>query len=408
MFLKKLKLVNYRNYLDFEGKFDHLKTIIIGQNAQGKTNILEAINILATAHSNRAERDNDLVYWNKEHALIFATVQTQNSNLEIALQINTTGRRKLKINDVPKKAPQADLLGNFFAVMFSCEDMYLIKGSPSIRRNWIDSVLFQLDSKYHRLTQDYQKSTTQKNSLLKQSFESGLSRKALKEQVEIWNNQIINSGSEILATRLKFLEDIRPITRDFQKNISKQNENLDLIYKSTVQLPDCVIARSFSDEAISQKQYRSNEIASPSVRNDKETLKSRFKKALDESFEAELARGQSLIGPHRDDLLFLINDKEAKSFASQGQQRSIVLALKLAELKIIEKRRGEIPVLLLDDVFAELDESRQDFLLHNLPKDIQTFLTTTHLSGIQKEFLRGAQILEIRNGQLVESAECGV
>lgn len=391
MFLKKLKLVNYRNYLDFEGKFDHLKTIIIGQNAQGKTNILEAINILATAHSDRAERDNDLVYWNKEHALIFATVQTNTGNspdhslLEIALQINTTGRRKLKINDVPKKAPQADLLGNFFAVMFSCEDMYLIKGSPSIRRNWIDSVLFQLDSKYHRLTQEYQKSTTQKNSLLKQSFESGLSRKALKEQLDIWNNQIINSGSEILATRLKFLEDIRPITKDFQKNISKQNENLDLIYNSTIY-----------DNKISLQI------------DDLETIKKLFSLKLSESFEAELARGQSLIGPHRDDLLFLINEKEAKSFASQGQQRSIVLALKLAELKIIEKRRGEIPVLLLDDVFAELDESRQDFLLHNLPKDIQTFLTTTHLSGIQKEFLRGAQILEIKSGQVVESAECSV
>ncbi len=382
MFLKKLELVNYRNYESFEGNFDHLKTIIIGQNAQGKTNILEAINILATAQSDRAEKDNDLVLWNKEHALIFATIKTKDSELEIALQINPSGRRKLKINDVAKKAPQADLLGNFFAVMFSCDDLYLIKGSPSTRRNWLDSVIFQLDSKYHRAVQDYQKLITQKNALLKNAKETKISKKALKEQLEIWNDQIINSGSEIISTRLNFIEEIKPIAKEFQDNISKHTENLDLIYKSTV----------------------SNESEAPEPR----LLREIFKKALDKSFEEELGRGQSVIGPHRDDLIFLINEREAKSFASQGQQRSIVLAIKLAELQIIESRKGEIPVLLLDDVFAELDENRQDFLLHNLPKNIQTFLTTTHISNIQKEFLQGAQILEIKNGQVVENAECKV
>ena len=385
MFLKKLKLVNYRNYVDFEGKFDHLKTIILGQNAQGKTNILEAINLLATAQSDRAERDSNLVFWDKEHALIFAGIQTKDSELEIALQINSSGRRKLKINDVAKKAPQADLLGNFFAVMFSCDDLYLIKGSPSNRRSWLDSVIFQLDSKYHKTMQDYQKSVTQKNSLLKNAFENNLSRKALKDQLEIWNEQIINAGSEIIITRLKFLEETRHIAKEFQKNISKQKEELELIYNSTVY------------ESGVKFQI-----------DDLETTKKLFNSRLTESFDAELARGQSLIGPHRDDLIFLINNKEAKSFASQGQQRSIILAIKLSELKVIEKRKDEIPVLLLDDVFAELDESRQDFLLHNLPKNIQVFLTTTHISEIQKEFLKGAQILEIKNGIVVENAECKV
>ena len=383
MFLKKLKLVNYRNYTDFEGKFDHLKTIIIGQNAQGKTNILEAVNILATAQSDRAEKDNDLVLWNKEHALIFSAIQTKDSELEIALQINSSGRRKLKINDVAKKSPQADLLGNFFAVMFSCDDLYLIKGSPSIRRKWLDSVIFQLDSKYHRTMQDYQKSITQKNALLKSARETGMSKKTLKEQLEIWNDQIINSGSEIINTRLNFIEEIKPIAKDFQDNISKHTESLDLIYKTTI-----------SENTI--------------LKHDKNSIQQIFRDAIESSLDEELGRGQSVVGPHRDDLIFLINEKEAKSFASQGQQRSIVLAIKLAELKVIENRKGEIPVLLLDDVFAELDESRQDFLLHNLPENIQIFLTTTHLSGIQKEFLKGAQILEIKNGQVIENAECTV
>ena len=383
MFLKKLKLNNFRNYIDFEEQFDHLKTIIIGQNAQGKSNILEAINLIATSQSDRAERDNDLVYWNKEYALIFAEIKSKDSELEIALQINPGGRRKLKINGVPKKSPQADLLGNFFAVMFSCDDLYLIKGSPSTRRRWLDSVLFQLDIKYHRFTHDYQKLITQKNALLKKAQETRMQKKELKEQLEIWNEQIINLGTEIIFSRFNFIEEISPVARDFLNNISKHTEEFDLIYKSTIS----------EDLKLSANKTKIKEL---------------FQDSLIKLLDEELARGQSVIGPHRDDLTFLINKKEAKSFASQGQQRSIVLAIKLAELKVFEHKKDEIPVLLLDDVFAELDESRQDFLLHNLPENIQTFLTTTHISDIQKEFLKGAQILEVKNGKVVENAECGV
>ena len=383
MHLKKLKLINFRNYENFEQQFNHLKTIILGQNAQGKSNILEALNILATSESSRAEKDSDLIQWGNEYALIFADIEGKDGNLEIALQINQSGRRKLKINGVSKKAPQADLLGNFFNVMFSCEDIYLIKGSPSIRRKWLDSVLYQLDHKYHKLMQEYQKSVTQKNALLKQAFEAGIPKKKLKEQLEIWNEQIINFGTGLLFTRINFLNETKPIAAEFQNNISKGTEALEIVYKSTVV------------EAIDLKSKLSEE-----------KIREIFLKILEDSFENEFIRGQSLIGPHRDDLIFLINEKEAKSFASQGQQRSIILAIKLAELKIIEKRKGEIPVLLLDDVFAELDESRQDFLLHNLPNNIQILLTTTHISDIQKEFLKEAEILEVASGKVLKSAPC--
>lgn len=394
MLLKKLKLTNYRNYLNFEESFDHLKTIIIGQNAQGKSNILEAINILGTSESERAEKDSELIYFSNEYALIFATIEGRAPAeskvckphlLEIALQITNSGRRKLKINGVSKKAPQADLIGNFFCVMFSCDDLYLIKGSPSNRRRWLDSVLFQLDIKYHKLLQDYQKSVTQKNALLKLAQERGMSKKQLKEQLEAWNEHLINLGTEIIFTRMNFINEIEPIAREFLSNISKQTESLGLKYQSTI--------------------FEGDETANRRAGESAKEIKESFQKALQESFDAELARGQSLIGPHRDDLIFLINEKEAKSFGSQGQQRSVVLALKLSELKIIEKRTNEIPVLLLDDVFAELDESRQNFLLHNLPENIQIFLTTTHLSNIQKEFLREAQILEVKNGKILHKQE---
>ncbi len=379
MFLRKLKLTNFRNYIDFEQEFSQLKTIIIGPNAQGKTNILEAINILATSVSERAERDSNLVFWEQEYALIFADIQTKDDKLDIALQINASGRRKLKINGVLKKAPQADLLGNFFCVMFSCEDLYLIKGSPSTRRSWLDSILFQLDVKYHRTLQDYQKVVTQKNALLKKSFELGMSRKVLKDQLDIWNEQIINFGSEIILKRHNFIHEIKQVAKEFQSNISKGNEDLDLIYENT----------------IIRAALEAN------MTNLLDAIKASFKSALDVAFEQELARGQSVVGPHRDDINFLINGKEAKSFGSQGQQRSIVLSLKLSELKVIENRKNEVPVLLLDDVFAELDESRQDFLLHNLPLNIQTFLTTTHISDIQKELLENAQVIKIEKGKVV-------
>jgi len=382
VFLKKLKLAGFRNYIDFEQNFNHLKTIIIGQNAQGKSNILEAINILATSQSDRAERDSDIVNWNGEYALIFANIETKDSEIDIALQINNTGRRKLKINGVPKRAPQADLLGNFFAVMFSCDDLFLIKGTPSVRRKWLDYVLFQLDMKYHKTLQNYQKAVTQKNALLKKAQEISMSPKNLKQELEIWNEQIINSGSQILLDRLVFFKEIQPFARDFLFELSKETEELNLIYESTI----------FKDK---------NELKA-----DLSYIKETFRSMLESSFAEELSRGQATLGPHRDDLKFLINDKEAKSFASQGQQRSAVLALKLAELKVIEKRKGEIPVLLLDDVFAELDESRQNFLLHHLPENIQTFLTTTHISDIQKEFLEGAQILKVKNGLILENVEC--
>ena len=379
MILKKLKLTDFRNYTNFDQDFKHLKTIIIGQNAQGKSNILEAINILATSGSNRAERDSDLVSFNKDFALIFADVETKEQEFEIALQINTTGRRKLKINGISKKAPQADLVGNFFCVMFSCDDLYLIKGSPGTRRRWIDSVLFQLDTKYHKTLLDYQKVISQKNALLKKSFEERMSKKELKDQLEIWNDQIINLGSEIIKQRIEFTDETKPVAGKFLDNISKHTEDLDLIYFSTI--------------------YGEKENIRPGE------IKETFKNTINKAFDEELARGQSVIGPHRDDIIFLINKKDAKSFASQGQQRSIVLSIKLAELKIIEKRKSEVPVLLLDDVFAELDESRQDFLLHNLPQDIQIFLTTTHLTSIQKEFLRGAEILNIESGKVMEGAK---
>ena len=363
MLLRRLKLENFRNYLEFDQGFNQLKTIIIGQNAQGKSNILEAINLLATSESQRATRDSDLVLWNKEYALIFADIEKKEDNLQIALQINTTGRRKLKINNVFKKAPQADLIGNFFCVMFSADDLYLIKGSPSIRRGWLDSVLFQLEHKYHRLYLNYSKAVTQKNALLKKAHEISIPKKDLYEQVEIWNEQIINYGSEILSLRLDFLKEIEPVARKFLGNISSHTEDLQIEYKS-----------SLGQES--------------------------FKAALKKSMEEEIARGQSVIGPHRDDLIFSINQKEVKSFASQGQQRSIVLAIKLAEVKIIEKQKKEVPVLLLDDVLAELDEPRQDFLLHNMPENIQTFLTTTHISDIQKEFLKGGEVLKVENGKV--------
>lgn len=375
MILKSLKLTNYRSYSEFYEEFDKQKIIIIGQNAQGKSNILEAINLIATSSSLRANKDSDLIKFSNEFAIMFANIKKVDEDLEIALQINSSGRRRLKINGVSKKAPQADLIGNFFSVLFSSDDLYLIKGSPSSRRDWIDSLLTQVEPRYNPLIKNYQKATTQKNALLKQAKESGMPTNKLIPLLDVWNDQIITLGSEIIFIRLNLLSDLEPIAKEFQNNISSGNEILDLKYISSI---------------------------GADLTRDKDILKNLFAEKIKTSFSEEYARGQSVLGPHRDDITFFINEKEAKSFASQGQQRSIVLSIKLSELKVIEKKKNEIPVLLLDDVFAELDESRQDFLLHNLSPEIQTFITTTHISSLQKDLLNNAKVIKIENGKVVE------
>ncbi|MBI1858918.1 MAG: DNA replication/repair protein RecF [Candidatus Melainabacteria bacterium] len=377
MLLKRLKLTNFRNIEHFEEDFNTLKIIILGQNAQGKSNILEAVNILAKSSSDRALRDNELINFNKEFALINSDIKTSDDDIEISLQINTTGRRKLKINGVSKKAPQADLIGNFFTVMFAADDLYLIKGSPSLRRKWLDSNLTQLSKIYHNHFATYQKSITQKNALLKSAFESGMSRKSLQEQLSIWNKQIIEYGAEILLQRVDYVNKIESFAKQFLNDMSSGNETLQLNYFSKI----------FSD--------------TPYV-PDVEKIKAMFEDSINNSFDEELARGQALVGPHRDDVLIQINDKEARAFASQGQQRSIILSLKLAELKAVEILKNEVPVLLLDDVFAELDESRQNFLLHNLPEGIQTFITTTHISDLQHDLLENALVLKVEKGKIVK------
>ncbi|MBI3307830.1 MAG: DNA replication and repair protein RecF, partial [Candidatus Melainabacteria bacterium] len=230
MLLKRLKLTNFRNIEHFEEDFNTLKIIILGQNAQGKSNILEAVNILAKSSSDRALRDNELINFNKEFALINSDIKTSDDDIEISLQINTTGRRKLKINGVSKKAPQADLIGNFFTVMFAADDLYLIKGSPSLRRKWLDSNLTQLSKIYHNHFATYQKSITQKNALLKSAFESGMSRKSLQEQLSIWNKQIIEYGAEILLQRVDYVNKIESFAKQFLNDMSSGNETLQLNY----------------------------------------------------------------------------------------------------------------------------------------------------------------------------------
>lgn len=383
MFLKELRLTSFRNYQDFHHVFDKLKTIIIGPNAQGKSNILEAINILACSKSARAQKDNDLISWGNEYSIIFAKISTTEQELEIALLINPSGKRRLKINGVAKKAPQADLLGNFFNVIFSCEDLYLIKGSPSIRRDWMDSLLLQIEPTYNKHLKAYEKSISQKNALFKKSFEMNLSQRELKNQLDIWNESIISSGTEIISSRINLMLDILPVAQKFQKDISQNTENLNLTYVTN-------IFKSIPGNTLS---YSRGEI------------KDYFIKALELSFPEEYARGQSVIGPHRDDILFSLNEKDAKSFASQGQQRSIILALKLSEVKLIEQRKNEVPVLLLDDVFAELDTKRQDFLLHNLPENIQTIITTTHISDLQSDLLKNANVIKIEGGKKIEETK---
>ncbi len=349
MHIEKIHLRNYRNYetltLDFSPKIN----VFIGENAQGKTNLLEAIYFMAVGKSFRTSKDGDLIEIEKEGAyvkLLLSKNKDQQKRIEIGL--DRSKNKKCKVNGVPLDR-MSELLGTLNVVIFSPEDLQIIKQGPSQRRDFIDGDLSQITPKYHFLLNQYQKILKQRNQALKL-------KQYRKVDLEPWNMQLVQYGTEIIFYRREFIKGLSILTRLMHRKITREKENLKLIYQSSVPL---------------EKDQSPLEI------------KSQFLKSLKEAEAEEINRGLTLIGPHRDDLEFEINGKDVKKYGSQGQQRTTVLSLKMAELELMKKETGEYPVLLLDDVMSELDENRQQDLLQSL-KNIQTFITSTSMDSMEK------------------------
>ncbi len=380
MYLRSLHLRHFRNYRDQGIPFDSPKTILVGDNAQGKTNLLEAVELLATLRSRRASRDRELVYQDELQAQIAATVERLGVAHELVMELRSSGRRSLKVNGHVLRR-QSDFLGQVNAVLFSSLDLELVRGGPEARRNWLDGVLIQLEPIYSGLLEHYRKVLKQRNALLKAQrdpFRSTTATSDTSTEMAFWDAELATAGSRIMRRRARLLQRLDPLANHWHQAISGGRETLALAYRPQVPLADVQVSPTLSHEQV----------------------QAQFFQEIQAKAAAELALGSSLVGPHRDDVDMSINATAARAYGSQGQQRTLVLALKLAELELIEQVIGEPPLLLLDDVLAELDLHRQNQLLDAIQNRVQTLVTTTHLGSFDARWLSAAQIVQVQGGQL--------
>ncbi len=371
MYLQKLHLSNFRNYLDQEIEFTGQKTILLGNNAQGKSNLLEAVELLSTLKSHRSKSDRDLILQNKNIAQVKANLQRIYSNYELGIILRLLGGKEISLNGENIKK-QIDFIGILNTVEFSSLDLDLVRGSPEYRRNWIDNLLVQIEPIYDYILHQYNHILRQRNSLLKQLRYGKTSQENNDLQLSLWDKQLAESGSRVTRRRARAIARIAPIAQKWHTNISGNTELLNIKYNPNLNWSE--------DDPIQVQQL--------------------FLEQLEEYRITEFNQGITIVGPHRDEIELIINETPARFYGSQGQQRTLVLALKLAELELIEDVVGEPPVLLLDDVLAELDPYRQNQLLETIGDRFQTLITTTHLSCFDGIWLKNSQILSVERGKI--------
>ncbi len=341
MKVKSLKLKNYRNYSEETFNFSDGINILYGENAQGKTNVLEALHLFSSSRSHRGVRDRELVSFSENESELTLDFYSQKREQNSVINIYSNKNKRLFINGVEQRYVKA-LLGIFTTVIFAPEDLNLIKEGPEGRRKFLDTDISQIRPNYYRILKEYKKINELKLNLLKKDVTDD-------SLLDVYNEKLSQLGARLTIHRHRFIEEISDLTSAALKYISKNREEIEIIYK-----PGFDFSYSLSSKEIAEK----------------------LKKAYDDLKETEKLKRASLIGSHRDDILFLINKKDAKFFASQGQQRSVITALKLAEFEFMREVLGETPILLLDDIFSELDRERQEKLLKFLNKG-QVIITCT-------------------------------
>lgn len=372
MFIKELNLIGFRNYIQESLRFESNKTILIGKNAQGKSNLLEVIQIVSLGKSQRAGKDAELINWDMESAIVSLKTSGQVDH-DIAVEFKKSGRRAVKLNE--KKIKPGDLPGHVLSVSFMVDDLQIVYGSPSKRRDWLDALLAQLSKTYRDKLKAFEKALQQRNKYIKSLLEQDIyyyhlkqpNRQAEREQLEIWDDLYLETANALIQERLDLVGEIIPASAEYYSKIASSLDG------------------NSGVEELLTINYLGEEMSKPE---------------LEACHEIDFIRGHTTTGPHRHDLEFLINEKSAASFASQGQRRTIVLALKLAELDLVKEKHEETPILLLDDVLAELDEDRQDYLLDAVQDDTQVIVTTTHLGKHLEKWQANAQILTIDKGSI--------
>ncbi|WP_326911283.1 DNA replication/repair protein RecF [Sedimentibacter sp. MB31-C6] len=344
MIVNSLKLRDYRNLKEVNIDLDSVLNIFIGDNGQGKTNLLESIYLCSIGRTFRLNKESELINFEENKSLVELSLIKNNYKINIELILEKNKRKQVFINKV-KLDKTSEMIGILNNVIFTPDDMKIIKGSPVERRKFINIDISQIKPKYKYLLAKYKKIITERNIILK----NYCTKPDNKDIINIWNDYLINIGTEIIYYRNEYINNLKKFTIDIYSDISGNKEKLDINYI-------CNIGNV-------------NDM-------DKSDIKDLFRKKISSNFQQELQKCTTLYGPNKDDLSIKINGKECKYFGSQGQQRSAILAVKLAEIEIIKNEIGEYPILLLDDVLSELDSKRKGYLL-NYIKNIQTVITTT-------------------------------
>jgi len=368
--LKNILLEHYRNYTRQNIDFNTTINLFLGKNAQGKTNFLEAVYYLSTGRAFRNSKDLELINWHNDFFRISCNLYKKNINREFKIEIyyDRDGNKQIKINGV-KYRKISDLFGFLQVVIFSPDDLTIIKGGPAERRKYIDLEICQVVKGYYNVLLSYNKVLMQRNNLLK-DIKNNLQK---QDSLEVWNQQLIKFGSIIIKNRIEFLKKVVPLARKAQEEITLGKEKIDIKYSSSV-------------------------INKPVA--DLEEIGQQFRDIINKNTRQEILRSTTLYGPHRDDLIFYLNDKDLKTFGSQGQQRTAILALKIAELKMYYAINGEYPLLLLDDVMSELDDYRREFLLKLINNNnIQTLITGANMDLIETP-VENMQVFNVENGTI--------
>ncbi len=373
MYLKALVLRNFRNYDELLLSFDSKLVLLVGQNAQGKTNVLESIFLCSTGRSHRTSKDRELIKWQQEGALVKTQVEKAAGDSMIEIYLKQNEKKRILINAMAISRI-GELMGQLNCVMFSPEDLKLVKEGPSERRRFMDMEISQIRPKYFYYLQQYNRILNQRNNLLKSIRQKPVLRKTLP----VWNLQLAEVGSFIIKQRHQFHQSLQKISKEIHKDISYGSESLCLYYKSSI---------PYKSEAL--KEINEN-----------------FLKILEEKEQEDIDKGSTGRGCHRDDIIIHINNTDVRTYGSQGQQRTTALSLKLSELMLMQKETGETPVLLLDDVMSELDPRRQRMLIEHIGK-VQTFISATDLGQLPNIQDMKREMYTVSGGRFVKNDQNG-
>jgi DNA replication and repair protein RecF len=371
MQLKSIELQGYRNYESLKLAIGSGVNIFIGPNAQGKTNLLEAIHVLALTKSHRTSKDKELIGWNASAARIRAELERILGAVTLELTISAQGKMA-KLNGLEQRK-LSGFVGSLNVVLFAPEDLDIVKGAPGVRRRFMDMEIGQVHPGYLYDLQQYQKVLQQRNNYLKSTDAS----RASDAMLDVWNEQLASFGVKMMQRRKTFIQKLQRWAEKIHAGITADSETLKVIYQPSFSSPEEVMDQ------------------------DDSSLFRQFMIKLTQGKEQEFRRGTTMAGPHRDDLAFAINGKDVQAFGSQGQQRTAALSLKLAELELMREEIGEYPILLLDDVLSELDHMRQTQLIETFQSRVQTFITTTGLESVNMSRLKDAAVFHVRGGTLL-------